>query len=76
MLIHNIHNELEEKEVEAWQKLISVLTHEIMNSVTPIASLSTAMDQQLQHQGLDMSNDDAEDLKLSLATIEKTEAKA
>jgi len=70
VLIHNIHNELEEKEVEAWQKLISVLTHEIMNSVTPIASLSTAMNQQLQHQGLNMSNDDAEDLKLSLATIE------
>ncbi len=70
VLIHNINNELEAKEVEAWQKLISVLTHEIMNSVTPIASLSTAMNQQLQHQGLDMSNDDAEDLKLSLATIE------
>lgn len=70
VLIHNIHNELEEKEVEAWQKLISVLTHEIMNSVTPIVSLSTAMNQQLQHQELNMSNDDAEDLKLSLATIE------
>jgi len=69
-LIHNIHNELEEKEVEAWQKLISVLTHEIMNSVTPIASLSTAMNQQLQHQGLDMSKEDTEDLILSLATIE------
>lgn len=70
VLIHNIHNELEENEVEAWQKLISVLTHEIMNSVTPIASLSTAMNQQLQTHGLDMSKEDAEDLKVSLSTIE------
>ncbi|OGG54324.1 MAG: histidine kinase [Candidatus Handelsmanbacteria bacterium RIFCSPLOWO2_12_FULL_64_10] len=43
--IQNIQSELEEKEMEAWQNLIRVLTHEIMNSVTPIASLaSTAHD--------------------------------
>jgi two-component system nitrogen regulation sensor histidine kinase NtrY len=39
--IHNIQSELEEKELEAWQNLIRVLTHEIMNSVTPIASLAS-----------------------------------
>lgn len=38
--LQNIQLELEEKEMEAWQKLIRVLTHEIMNSVTPISSLS------------------------------------
>jgi len=38
--IQNIHSELEEKEIEAWQNLIRVLTHEIMNSVTPISSLA------------------------------------
>ncbi|MDX1628227.1 MAG: ATP-binding protein [Fulvivirga sp.] len=70
VLMQNIHSELEEKEVEAWQKLISVLTHEIMNSVTPIASLSTAMNQQLQVQET-ISRSDAEELKVSLATIEK-----
>ncbi len=37
----NIQNELEEREMDAWQKLIRVLTHEIMNSVTPIVSLSS-----------------------------------
>ena len=43
--LQNIRSELEEKEVEAWQNLIRVLTHEIMNSITPIASLaSTASD--------------------------------
>ncbi|MDZ7716632.1 MAG: ATP-binding protein [Balneolaceae bacterium] len=36
----NIHPELEEKEMEAWQNLTQVLAHEIMNSITPIASLS------------------------------------
>lgn len=36
----NIHLELEEKELQAWHKLIRILTHEIMNSVAPIASLS------------------------------------
>jgi signal transduction histidine kinase len=38
--MQNIHNELEEKEMKSWQTLIRVLTHEIMNSITPIASLS------------------------------------
>jgi len=37
---HNIRDELDRQEVESWQKLIRVLTHEIMNSVTPIISLS------------------------------------
>ena len=43
--IQDIQSELEEKEMEAWQNLIRVLTHEIFNSVTPISSLaSTAND--------------------------------
>ena len=36
----DIHGELEAREVEAWQNLIRVLTHEIMNSATPISSLA------------------------------------
>ncbi|MEM1407869.1 MAG: ATP-binding protein, partial [Bacteroidota bacterium] len=38
--LQNIKNALDENELAAWQKLIRVLTHEIMNSVTPITSLS------------------------------------
>jgi nitrogen fixation/metabolism regulation signal transduction histidine kinase len=38
--LQDINAELEEKEMEAWQNLTQVLAHEIMNSVTPIASLS------------------------------------
>lgn len=44
----NIQNELEEREMEAWQNLIRVLTHEIMNSVTPIISLSSTASSILQ----------------------------
>ena len=36
----DIKNELDEKEMEAWQKLIRILTHEIMNSIAPISSIS------------------------------------
>ena len=39
----NIHSALEKNEMEAWQKLIRVLTHEIMNSITPIISLSDTL---------------------------------
>jgi len=42
--IKDIQTVLEEQETEAWQKLIRVLTHEIMNSITPIASLSSTID--------------------------------
>jgi nitrogen fixation/metabolism regulation signal transduction histidine kinase len=38
--LQDIHGELEAREVEAWQNLIRVLTHEIMNSATPISSLA------------------------------------
>lgn len=46
--VQNIHNELEEQELESWQKLIRILTHEIMNSATPIVSLSATTGSILQ----------------------------
>ncbi len=42
--VKNIQNVLEGQETEAWQKLIRVLTHEIMNSIAPISSLSSTVD--------------------------------
>ena len=42
--IKNIQNVLEEQETAAWLKLIRVLTHEIMNSIAPIASLSSTVE--------------------------------
>ncbi len=41
--VHDISNELDAKELDSWQKLIRVLTHEIMNSITPITSLSETL---------------------------------
>lgn len=41
--MQNIRNELDAREMEAWQKLIRVLSHEIMNSVAPIISLSETL---------------------------------
>lgn len=41
--VHDISNELDIKELESWQKLIRVLSHEIMNSITPITSLSETL---------------------------------
>jgi nitrogen fixation/metabolism regulation signal transduction histidine kinase len=43
----NIRDELERREIDSWQKLIKVLTHEIMNSVTPIVALTTVIKQAL-----------------------------
>ncbi|GHT70178.1 hypothetical protein AGMMS50239_38170 [Bacteroidia bacterium] len=41
--LNNIGNELEMKEMESWIRLIRVMTHEIMNSIAPITSLSETM---------------------------------
>ena len=46
--LQNIRSELDEKEVEAWQQLIRVLTHEIMNSITPISSLASTVNEMLR----------------------------
>lgn len=43
LAFNDIRSELEEKEIDSWIKLTRVLTHEIMNSVTPITSLSDTL---------------------------------
>jgi two-component system nitrogen regulation sensor histidine kinase NtrY len=49
--IQNIKSELEEEELEAWQKLIRVLSHEIMNSVTPVKSLTNTIINMFEKHG-------------------------
>jgi two-component system, NtrC family, nitrogen regulation sensor histidine kinase NtrY len=39
----DIRHELEENEIDSWQKLIRVMTHEIMNSIAPITSLTNTL---------------------------------
>jgi two-component system nitrogen regulation sensor histidine kinase NtrY len=43
VVVQDIHEELDEKETESWVRLIRVLTHEIMNTITPIASISDSI---------------------------------
>lgn len=63
----NIRSVLENKETEAWQKLIRVLTHEIMNSMTPIVSLSELLKNK---QTADYLNDeDREEINQAVDTI-------
>lgn len=69
--IQNIQTELEEKEMEAWQNLIRVLTHEIMNSVTPIASLASTANDVIETDLKPDGDDDAmDDIRVALQTIE------
>lgn len=74
----NIQTELEEKEMKAWQDLVRVLTHEIMNSVTPISSLATVvegeLDAKIKKAELQLQKEEAEDMHLSLQTISKRSA--
>ncbi|MBF9236957.1 ATP-binding protein [Hymenobacter sp. BT683] len=46
----NVSHALEETETEAWQKLLRVMTHEIMNSVAPIASLADTLRRDLRRE--------------------------
>jgi two-component system, NtrC family, nitrogen regulation sensor histidine kinase NtrY len=50
--VQDIKNELDEKEVDSWMKLIRVLMHEIMNSITPITSLSESLLEIYSHDGI------------------------
>jgi len=74
--LQNIKQELEYQELESWQKLIRVLTHEIMNSVTPISSLSNSINETFSEthgkksELQNISDDDFEDIISSLETIE------
>ncbi|HEY2727233.1 MAG TPA: ATP-binding protein, partial [Parafilimonas sp.] len=45
----NVNEALDETESKAWQKLLRVMTHEIMNSVAPISSLADTLKNRLQH---------------------------
>jgi nitrogen fixation/metabolism regulation signal transduction histidine kinase len=67
--LNNIQSELEEKEMEAWQNLIRVLTHEIMNSITPIISLSSTVNNILENNDEHFSAETIDDIKGAITTI-------
>ncbi|GAB2661481.1 sensor histidine kinase [Flavihumibacter cheonanensis] len=68
----NVSEALDETESKAWQRLLSVMTHEIMNSVAPISSLADTLKKSLQKASADKSgNGGYEDLELGIETIKR-----
>jgi two-component system, NtrC family, nitrogen regulation sensor histidine kinase NtrY len=69
----NVNEALEETESKAWQKLLSVMTHEIMNSVAPISSLAHTLQGMLKQFKLETPDPAGitEDLELGIDTIRK-----
>jgi nitrogen fixation/metabolism regulation signal transduction histidine kinase len=69
----NINEALDETESKAWQKLLSVMTHEIMNSVAPISSLAATLKERLQLSLKDLNNNSGsvDDLELGIDTIKR-----
>lgn len=69
----NVNEALDETESKAWQKLLSVMTHEIMNSVAPISSLAETLKNRLQVSASQLNSDDGslEDLEIGIDTIKR-----
>lgn len=64
LALSDINSELDEKEIDSWIRLTRVLTHEIMNSITPITSLSDTL--------LSLSDTHDEEIRSGLQTISTT----
>ena len=73
----DIENVIDQKEIEAWHKLIRILTHEIMNSLTPVSSLTETMQAMLESsEGSQISlgeltDEKIKDLRFSLQTLRR-----
>lgn len=63
----NVNDALDETESKAWQKLLSVMTHEIMNSIAPISSLAETLKNRLSSK----DNTTFEDLEVGIDTIKR-----
>lgn len=76
LTLQNIQSELQQQEIEAWQNLTRVLRHEIMNSITPISSLTSTLREILDHDmtrsntHYELREEGADDLREGLTTIE------
>jgi len=74
---YDIQDEIEQKEIEAWYKLIRILTHEIMNSATPLTSLTDTILMLLENQNgmqknlREISEENIKDVRTSVNTIKK-----
>ncbi|RKR85735.1 histidine kinase/DNA gyrase B/HSP90-like ATPase [Mucilaginibacter gracilis] len=72
MAFQNVSEALDETESKAWQKLLNVMTHEIMNSVAPISSLADTLKNRLHsYASQDNKSGDLDDLELGIDTIKR-----
>lgn len=67
VLLDSIQNVIEKKEKEAWVNLMKVISHELLNSITPIRSLSQNLQELVQQETI--SAEDLDDMKSSVATM-------
>ena len=65
IILQNIDDQLNRSESEAWKKLLSVMTHEIMNSIAPISSLADTLQSQIR-----MHIDNPKDHELEVADLD------
>jgi nitrogen fixation/metabolism regulation signal transduction histidine kinase len=69
----NVSEALDETESKAWQRLLGVMTHEIMNSIAPISSLADTMKSRLQSRTVSLKDETSflEDIELGIDTIKR-----
>lgn len=73
VVLQNIDSTLNQNETDAWKKLLSVMTHEIMNSIAPISSLAETLQTNIEHNLTNPKDEslDLDDLNAGLKTIKK-----
>lgn len=73
VVLQNIDETLDQNESEAWKKLLSVMTHEIMNSIAPISSLADTLQQQIKLSSENPSEFevDMEDMEAGITSIKQ-----
>ncbi|MDN3671787.1 HAMP domain-containing sensor histidine kinase [Flavobacterium branchiarum] len=67
VLLDSIQNVVEKKEKEAWVNLMKVISHELLNSITPIRSISQNLQELVEQDSI--SSDDIEDIKSGVGTM-------
>ena len=71
VVLKDIHNSIEKSKVESWHKLVRVLTHEIMNSMTPIISLSATLCDNIRNSTVLDGNEELESIRQGVEIINR-----
>ena len=71
VVLKDIHNSIEKSKVESWHKLVRVLTHEIMNSMTPIISLSATLCDNIRNSTVLDGNEELESVRQGVEIINR-----